>query len=215
MGDRELERDIRDELDLEPGVDATAVAIEVEDGVVTLTGRVPSLAVHDSLIGIVESLRDVRAIDDRVAVRPQPPEAVGDAELARRVRLLLGWIAGLPPEAVRVAVVQGRVTLEGTLGWRHQSDAAERAVRQLAGVTGLDNALRLTPAVAPDDVSARILRALQRDAELDASRIRVRVEGSRVILEGRVRYLGERQSAERAAWAVPGVTEVIDRLTIA
>ena len=64
------------------------------------------------------------------------------------------------------------------------------------------------PIIYKDDIKAAI------DAELDASGIQVEVVEGTVKLEGKVRYLGERRSAERAAWAVPGVTNVIDNLAI-
>jgi len=43
----------------------------------------------------------------------------------------------------------------------------------------------------------------------------VAVEGGMVKLEGRVKAWYERDLAERAAWSVPGVRDVDDRLTLA
>lgn len=81
-------------------------------------------------------------------------------------------------------------------------------------MTGINNHLAVRPSVKAGDVSERIRKTLIRDAELDASGIRVAVQDGTVTLEGKVRHLGERRSAERAAWAAPGVTKVIDHLAV-
>jgi osmotically-inducible protein OsmY len=62
--------------------------------------------------------------------------------------------------------------------------------------------------------SSQIVDAFRRSAELDASRISVEANGSEVILRGTVKSWAERQEAERAAWAAPGVTGVDDRIII-
>jgi osmotically-inducible protein OsmY len=54
----------------------------------------------------------------------------------------------------------------------------------------------------------------QRNAALDAKNISVEVEGSKVILNGKVRSLAEKEEAKTAAWAVHGVSEVADHLII-
>jgi osmotically-inducible protein OsmY len=42
----------------------------------------------------------------------------------------------------------------------------------------------------------------------------VEANGSEVVLRGTVRSWAERQEAERAAWAAPGVTRVDNRISI-
>lgn len=87
-------------------------------------------------------------------------------------------------------------------------------VRQLSGVVGISNLIEVVPKVAPSDVKQRIVDALKRSAELEAEAIRVNVTNDKVMLEGKVKAWHERGIAERAAWSVPGVTAVEDRLSL-
>jgi osmotically-inducible protein OsmY len=87
-------------------------------------------------------------------------------------------------------------------------------IRSLAGVKGVTSLITLKPDVEPSDVKAQMERALVRNAELDAQRIKVAVQGSKVILSGTVRSYAEKVEAERAAWAAPGVTSVDNRLIV-
>jgi osmotically-inducible protein OsmY len=106
------------------------------------------------------------------------------------------------------------VTLEGEVRFWYQRQAAENAVRGLKGVQGVVNliSIRVVPKAA--DVKSRIESAFRRSAEIDAGRIQVDTSDDKVTLRGRVRSWAERQEAENAAWAAPGVTKVDDELKV-
>ncbi|MCD1627708.1 BON domain-containing protein [Seohaeicola saemankumensis] len=214
MTDKQLRLDIIEELDFEPSIDAAEIGVAVDQGVVTLTGHVRSYSDKITAMDIVENVIGVRAIADEIEVRPIGVHITADDEIAKRIVNMLKWNTSVPEDKVLVTVAKGRVTLEGKVEWRYQADAAVRAISRLTGVTGINNHLKVTPSVRAEDVTDRIKKALLRDAELDASGIRVAVRDGTVTLEGKVRYLGERRSAERAAWAAPGVTNVVDRLSV-
>ena len=93
-------------------------------------------------------------------------------------------------------------------------DIKPDAVRKLSGVVGITNAIMIQPKVAAIDVRDRIEQALSRNAVLEVNNIRVEVAGGHVKLWGKVNAWHDRTLAERAAWAVPGVNEVDDHLTI-
>lgn len=214
MTDKRLRMDIIDELDFEPSIDAADIGVAVDEGIVTLTGHVRSYSEKLTAIDIVESVVGVRAIADEIEVRPMGAHVTADDEIAKRVVKTLRWSTSIPADRIHVTVSKGRVTLEGCVEWRYEAEAAERAVGRLTGVTSIGNYIRVKPDVRAEDITERIRKALLRDAELDASAIRVQVEDGTVTLEGTVRHLGERRSAERAAWAAPGVTRVVDRLSV-
>jgi osmotically-inducible protein OsmY len=137
-----------------------------------------------------------------------------DSDIAQAAVNALQWNTVVPANRVTVAVSNGWIALKGNLDWQYQKDAAARAVRDLTGVRGVNNNIVVQPRVKSADVQDKIEAAFKRSAEIDARRIAVTAQDSKVILTGNVRSWAERQEAEHAAWAAPGVTQVDDRLSI-
>jgi osmotically-inducible protein OsmY len=106
------------------------------------------------------------------------------------------------------------VTLKGEVEWQYQKQDAERVVRRLSGVRGATNLILVKPRLTASELKEKIELALVRSAQLDAQRITVEVQGTKAILRGSVRAWAEREEAERAAWAAPGITAVENLITI-
>jgi osmotically-inducible protein OsmY len=140
--------------------------------------------------------------------RRPDPEIARDAVAALKNELPFSW------EKIKVIVRSGWITLEGDVDWNYQRETAEKAVRKVKGALGVINSLVVKPAVAPSEVRKQIEEAFRRSALVDASRVRVETVGSEVVLSGTVRSWAEREEAERAAWAAPGVTKVDNRITV-
>jgi osmotically-inducible protein OsmY len=157
----------------------------------------------------------VRAIANDIEVQPTATTTRSDSEIATAVANALSWDCAVPRDTVKATVRDGWVTLTGDVTWQFQRMAAEAALRHLFGIKGVVNSITVKPHVRVADVKAKIESAFKRSAELDAQRITVEAHDGAVILTGTVRSLGERDAAERAAWAAPGVTRVEDHLIVA
>lgn len=215
MNDSSLRQDIIDELDFEPSVDASHVGVAVSDGVVTLSGHVATYAEKVRIEDIVWQVRGVRAIAEEIEVRPAGVHRTSDDEIARRALNQIRWSTVVPDDLIRVKVHNGWVTLSGSVDWQYQRSAAQESVRRLAGVRGVSNLVEIKPAASVGDVRARIEDALKRNASIEAQAIEVKVDGDGLVtLEGRIKAWPERRIIERAAWSVPGVKSVEDRLTL-
>lgn len=214
MTDMKLKQTILDALEFDPSIDAASIGVSVDNGVVTLSGHVPTYFEKMKAEDIAIAIRGVKAIAQEIEVRPAGTHLTADDEIARRVLDVLRWSTTLPADAVKVKVQGGWLTLTGAVEWNFQREAAARAVRDMSGVKGVTNNFIITPKATPADLRDRIERALKRQAELDMNNIRVEVADGAVTLEGKVHSLAERRVAEQAVWAAPGIREVRDRLSV-
>ena len=107
-----------------------------------------------------------------------------------------------------------RGTMSGELDWNFQRRALERMIRPLKGVAGIIDNIRLKALPIPLNLSTRIQEALTRQAQREARRIEIAVDGSVVTLRGHVHSWAERNAAEGATWSAPGVSRVNNELTI-
>lgn len=213
--DRDLQDEVLAALEWEPGVHAAQIGVTVSEGVVTLRGTVSTLQEKWIAERVARHLVGVRAIANDLDVSPTGNAVRSDSAIAEVAANALEWDSGVPDGAVKVTVRNGWVTLTGTVAHQFEKSAAELVVQRLYGVKGVANSIVVKPCVSAGDVKAKIEDALKRSAAIDSHRIRVEARDGAVVLTGTVRSLAERDDAERAAWAAPGVTKVEDRLVVA
>jgi len=214
ISDHKLRQDVIDELDFEPSLDASHIAVGVHDGVVTLSGSVSSYAEKLVAERAAKRVFGLRAIAEEIEIRLASDKKTADDELAKRAADILRWRVGVPADRITIKVERGIVTLGGEVDWQFQRKQAENAVHNLTGVMGITNLIRVSARPQLREIKDKIQQALRRSAELDASHVTVRAEGGTVILGGKVHAWYERDLAEQAAWSAPGVTEVQDHIEI-
>lgn len=212
--DIELKKKVEDELRWEPRVNAAAIGVAVEDGVVTLTGYVDSWAEKWGAEHAVKRVAGVAAVAEEIEVRLPVQSQRTDADVARAAAGALAWNTFVPPGSVKVRVENGWITLEGVVASQHEKSAATEAVRHLTGVRGVTNLVTLRRGLTAANVNDGIRRAFERNASLDANRVTVDVDEDKVTLRGTVRSWAEREDAEGAAWSAPGIHDVDNRLFV-
>jgi osmotically-inducible protein OsmY len=214
MMDKDLKQHVENALEWEPSVDAKDIGVSVDGGVVTLRGNVRSYAEKLKAERVALGVYGAKAVANDLTVHVTSTYQRTDTEIAQAAVSIIKWHTVVPDDRVTVAVKQGWISLAGTLDWQYQKDAAARAVRDLIGVNGVTNEIRVQPHVKTTDVRAKIEAAFTRSAEIDARRVSATAQDGTVVLTGNVRSWAERQEAERAAWAAPGVRQVDDRITV-
>jgi osmotically-inducible protein OsmY len=137
-----------------------------------------------------------------------------DAAIAEDARRALRDELGAAEAALALQVRGGVVTLTGATELHLHRGAAERALRFVAGVRGVDNRVVVRPPVATPAVRARVAEALRARAAQAAASVEVLTQGSTVVLRGTVGTAADRAAVEQGAWKVPGVTAVRNELSV-
>jgi osmotically-inducible protein OsmY len=209
--DTQLKRDIEEELLWDPQVNAAQIGVTVDKGAVSLLGAVDTYAEKWAAEDATKRVAGVRTVAQDLTVKILNDHRYTDSDIAVAVQRALTWDVFVP-KTVTAKVREGAVTLEGQVTWNYQRDSAERAIRYLAGVVAVHNSIALVPQASAAQVKEKVQAALQRQATADAKTIHIDTSGGRVTLSGHASSWQSIEDAANAAWAAPGVTEVIDQV---
>lgn len=210
--DQEIKRNVEAELHWDPELDASDVAVTVKDGVVTLAGFVRDYTESFDAARITKRVLGVKTVVNKLQVKL--PSERPDREIAQDAIDALNRTLPTVSESIKVAVRDGSISLEGEVPWDFQRQLAEKAVREVRGVKGVLNMIKVEPKAAPMDLKVQIDEALKRSAEVQAKDIVVGSDKGVVTLRGKVRSWAEKDEVEKAAWRAPGVHEVRNYIVV-
>jgi osmotically-inducible protein OsmY len=202
------------ELERLPTASPPNIGVSANHGVVELSGEVDTLTERYFTVRAAEGVVGVTTVVDHITVVGEPEAVAGDIELAKRISTILEWYQTIPGDQIKAEVVDGAVTLTGSVEWDDHRKAADHAIRSLVGVRSVSNRITLTPRPALADLADQLRATIHRHTELRREPIRVHCEGNEVFLDGTVSTLRARNLASEAAWRHPSVTEVQNRLQV-
>lgn len=225
-----LEKDTRINLHRYP------IAVSLQNGDLILSGVVENIAAKKIAVLAAAEIHGVQRIVDRLTVAPA--EKMGDAEIRDHVcKILLGepalehcliqgfigngpetvWQAAPEPGGrIVVGVKEGVVTLNGEVPSLAHKRLAGALAWWVPGTRDVINGLEEVPAEedSDDDMTDAVRLVLEKDPFVDAAQIRVNTKDWIVTFEGVVPTEAMRQLAERDAWYVLGVKEVVNLIEV-
>lgn len=212
--DAQIQEDVINQLKWNPALNAAEIGVAVKNGVVTLSGHVDTYLKKMEAEREVKKVYGVRAIAEDIRVGISAAFQKPDSEIAEAVLNALKWHTSLKENNIRIKVEDGIVSLEGEVEWAYQREAAKTAIINFTGVKNVINNINIKPTGSLSDIKHKINSAFHRSANIDGHRIQIEVFGCKVVLKGKVRSFAEKEDAEDAVWAAPGVLNVENNLEV-
>lgn len=210
----DLQRDVQNAIKWEPLLHAAEIGVTAIDGVVTLTGTVDSYAKKSEAEEAAKKVSGLKALVEKIEIKFSSTWKKDDAEIATEILNTLKWNWEIPSDDIIVKVENGWVRLDGEVQWNYQRDAAKKAVKQLSGVLGVTNDIKLSAETHDAIEKKDIQDALTRNWSISEQDIDVKVLGNKVTLNGTVDSFYQRDEAGRIAWNAPGVISVDNELVV-
>ena len=135
--DAQVQLHVRAQLDWELALDTAHIDVEVHDGYVALNGHVSSCLQRWIAEHAAQRVSGVRGVTSEIGVALPGSRGPNDADIARSAQNMLQWITMLPTGCIQAVVVDGWITLSGSVRWDYQKQAAAAAVRYVVGATGV------------------------------------------------------------------------------
>jgi len=200
LNDQTIASTVYDEILTDPGTSGIDIDVISQNGIVTLTGTAQHLLEYDRAVGIAESIKGVRAVVNRLEVKPS---SRSDEKLATLVKDALFVNPRTEAYEIRVSVEQAQVTLTGQVDSWQERMLADKVVRSVIGVKDVNNQLTVapTPNRPDDEIKMGIVSALRWDRLVDDELIEVAVEQGNVTLSGTVGSAAELRRARSHAFA--------------
>jgi hyperosmotically inducible periplasmic protein len=233
-GDPATSRKVKTALGLSKRLAGFDIGVNTSDGVVTLSGQVPSEDIKSLAGEIARDTPGVTTVQNNITVDPaaQPSsESVHVEDLEIRASILEAFAHSkeLGGKNIDVKVENRSVTLGGTVETPIQRSGAEQIARAVDGVSGVTNNIVVTnpqaaseppaanpaPADSNAELAERIKYELFKTNAFNILTMQIRAEDGAVTLSGTVRSRAEQLLAERVVQGVIGVKKVTDDLKVA
>jgi len=222
--DAEIAADVISALATDPATEALDIDVDVEAGVVTLSGEVDSWAERTLAEEASEQVAGVVAVENDLTYEIVAGRT--DQEIREEIRTRLRRDASIDAALVGVAVENGEVTLSGSVGSAAEKTEAGTEAWLVPGVEVVNNNLDVEwwldgdkatdwePEWTDANAEEAVESALANDPRVESFEVNVSVDDGVATLTGSVDNLRAKQEAEDEALDTLGVWRVKNHLRV-
>jgi osmotically-inducible protein OsmY len=212
-----IKKKVEDQLFWDNRVDSTDIKVEVANGTVTLSGKVPNYTARRAAELDARIVPGVLSVKNLLTVEYPPTIAIPDDEsIQSGIQNRIDWSASISAADIKVKVQSGLVTLTGSVDAYWKKLRAEEMAWDAVGVVEVKNELSVVPTHKMTDelIGEEVMKAIDRNINVDVNTVDVTVKDGIVTLSGVVKDWYAKVAAYNAALYTLGVVEVRDDIMI-
>lgn len=212
--DEQIKQRIVEELFWDSRIDDSKINVSVDGGIVRLKGEVPSCSQMFNAENNAWNIPGVIGVNNELFV--VLTETPLDDEILNAIENILNWIPFIDSSKIEISMDGGLVTLEGSVDAYWKKIRIENIIFDVKGVNQISNKLSIVPTqdFIDERIANNIVSAIDRNLNVDAELIDVKVENGVVTISGNVPTFTAYQAAYNAAAYTSGVIDIIDNITI-
>lgn len=199
--DEEIKKVLTSAFQIDPHISLGQVTLDVQDGVVTLQGKVSHLKIKQEAEKVAKHTRGVLWVENFINVRPKI--GLSDEAIKQKITRALTQNAYVTNRNITVSVLNGKVYLTGTAHSHFEKEEATRTIAELKGVLEIDNHIVVTDTWKwkPDKLIQKDIKdELWWSPFIDSEEITIQVKNGMVKLEGTVDSWWEQEMVVRNAY---------------
>lgn len=210
----ELQQDVQNAIKWEPSIHAAGIGVTAKDGVITLSGTVNSYSKKISAENAAKKVAGVKTVAEDITIDYGHSFTKTDTEIANEILNAWKYNWEVPKDKIKLKVENGWAKLEGEVAWKYQEEAARDAIRNLPGIKGITNRIKVKSESKNALERKEVEGALKRNWSINAKDVKVEVDHNKVKLTGLVHSLYQKDEAGRLAWNASGVCSVDNELAV-
>lgn len=215
--DEFIKQEVIDQLVWDASIDANDVLVSVIDGVVQLSGVVPTYTAKIAAENNARRVADVVRVENMIEVEfPAGITYPSDTEITNMVESKLIWNDQIDAANIDVETHNRIVTLSGNVNSYWEKNLAEDIAFATRGVFYVENNLTVIvgKSFVDVDIENDIKRAFKRNILIDADKVNVSVTNGVAHLTGIVPFYSMKEEAFDTAMLTAGVLDVVDDIIV-
>jgi hyperosmotically inducible protein len=224
--DKQIEDTVRNSYVFKNYLSDDSIRVQSKEGLVTLTGEVDQTSEKSLAEDAVENIPGVVGISNQIEINTAPEMEYSDGWIGTKVKTMLLFHRNVSATKTQVDVKEGIVTLSGEADSEVQKDLTEQYTKDIDGVKGVINILKVVVPTQEEDrslgdkvddasITAQIKAALLIHRSTSALKTNVHTKDGVVKLEGEARNMAEKDLVTKIVRDIHGVRDVNNQMAIA